>query len=208
MLTGYMRVSTAGQSLELQRDALTPAGCERIHEDVCSGTVADRPGLGRALEVLRAGDALVVRKLDRIERSLAHVGALQERGIGLKVLTGGIDTTGPPGRLVFGLFADPTLGPERRAPVDGNPPFRPGKTLTGGQRHEAAAGGGVAPLQPLQGVAHGQAAHQALVEEQLLERRHARQPRPAAAPAQHVELQLAAVRHELGAHPVDHLAAI
>jgi DNA invertase Pin-like site-specific DNA recombinase len=109
MLIGYMRVSTAGQSLELQRDALTLAGCERIHEDVCSGTVADRPGLGRALEVLRAGDALVVWKLDRIGRSLAHivafVGALQERGIGLKVLTGGIDTTSPTGRLVFGLFA-------------------------------------------------------------------------------------------------------
>jgi DNA invertase Pin-like site-specific DNA recombinase len=109
MLIGYMRVSTAGQSLELQRDALTLAGCARIHEDVCSGTVADRPGLGRALEVLRAGDALVVWKLDRIGRSLAHVvafvGALQERGIGLKVLTGGIDTTSPTGRLVFGLFA-------------------------------------------------------------------------------------------------------
>jgi DNA invertase Pin-like site-specific DNA recombinase len=109
MLIGYMRVSTAGQSLELQRDALTLAGCERIHEDVCSGTAADRPGLGRALEVLRAGDALVVWKLDRLGRSLAHVvafvGALQERGIGLKVLTGGIDTTSPTGRLVFGLFA-------------------------------------------------------------------------------------------------------
>ncbi len=69
MLIGYMRVSTAEQSLELQRDALILAGCERIHEDVCGGAAADRPGLGRALEVLRAGDALVVWKLDRLGRS-------------------------------------------------------------------------------------------------------------------------------------------
>ena len=106
-----MRVSTAEQSLALQRDALLSAGIvpERIYEDTCSGSVADRPGLSRALEVLRAGDALVVWKLDRIGRSLAHVvelvGALQAKGIGLKVLTGGIDTTSATGRLVFGIFA-------------------------------------------------------------------------------------------------------
>jgi DNA invertase Pin-like site-specific DNA recombinase len=59
--------------------------------------------------VLRPGDALVVWKLDRIGRSLAHVvelvGALQARNVGLKVLTGGIDTTNATGRLVFGIFA-------------------------------------------------------------------------------------------------------
>src|SRR4051794_9831920 len=106
-----MRVSTAEQSLALQRDALLSAGIvpERIYEDTCSGTVAGRPGLTRALEVVRAGDALVVWKLDRIGRSLAHVvelvGSLQAEGIGLKVLTGGIDTTSATGRLVFGIFA-------------------------------------------------------------------------------------------------------
>src|SRR3954469_15632354 len=106
-----MRVSTAEQSLALQRDALLSAGIvpERIYEDTCSGTVAGRPGLTRALEVVRAGDALVVWKLDRIGRSLAHVvelvGALHAKGIGLRVLTGGIDTTSAPGRLVFGIFA-------------------------------------------------------------------------------------------------------
>ena len=111
MLVGYMRVSTAEQNLALQRDALLSAGIapERIYEDTCSGTVTDRPGLARALEVLRAGDALVAWKLDRIGRSLAHVvelaGALQAKGIGLKVLTGGIDTTSATGRLVFGIFA-------------------------------------------------------------------------------------------------------
>ncbi|MBV8917196.1 recombinase family protein [Bradyrhizobium sp.] len=111
MLVGYMRVSTAEQSLALQRDALLATGVapERIYDDTCSGTVADRPGLARALDVLRAGDALVVWKLDRIGRSLAHVvelvGTLQARGVGLKVLTGGIDTTSATGRLVFGIFA-------------------------------------------------------------------------------------------------------
>lgn len=111
MLVGYARVSTAEQNLGLQRDALLAAGIasERIYEDTCSGSVIDRPGLARALDALRAGDALVVWKLDRIGRSLAHVvelvGALQIKGIGLKVLTGGIDTTSPTGRLVFGIFA-------------------------------------------------------------------------------------------------------
>ena len=70
MLVGYMRVSTSEQNLSLQRDALEGAGCERLFEDTCSGAVADRPGLTRALDNLRAGDALVVWKLDRIGRSL------------------------------------------------------------------------------------------------------------------------------------------
>jgi DNA invertase Pin-like site-specific DNA recombinase len=104
-----MRVSTAEQNMALQRDALRGAGCERVYDDMCSGSVAERPGLTRALEVLRDGDALVVWKLDRIGRSLAHVvdlvGALKKRGVGLKVLTGGIDTTSATGRLVFGIFA-------------------------------------------------------------------------------------------------------
>ncbi len=109
MQVGYMRVSTAEQNLDLQRDALRAAGCERLYDDNCSGSVVDRPGLSLALDQLRAGDALVVWKLDRIGRSLAHVvelvGSLQKRGIGLKVLTGGIDTTSSTGRLVFGIFA-------------------------------------------------------------------------------------------------------
>ncbi len=104
-----MRVSTTEQNLALQRDALEGAGCARLYEDTCSGAVTDRPGLAKALDHLRAGDALVVWKLDRIGRSLKHVvelvDGLQKRGIGLKVLTGGIDTTNSTGRLVFGIFA-------------------------------------------------------------------------------------------------------
>ena len=111
VLVGYMRVSTAEQNLALQRDALLAAGVvpERVYEDTCSGTVTSRPGLARALDVAREGDALVIWKQDRIGRSLRHVvelvDGLQQRGVGLKVLTGGIDTTSATGRLVFGIFA-------------------------------------------------------------------------------------------------------
>ena len=65
--------------------------------------------MSAALDVARDGDALVVWKLDRIGRSLPHVvglvGDLQKRGVGLKVLTGDVDTTTATGRLVFGIFA-------------------------------------------------------------------------------------------------------
>jgi DNA invertase Pin-like site-specific DNA recombinase len=109
MLIGYMRVSTGEQSLDLQRDALCRVGCERLYEDVCSGRATERPGLAQSLEMARDGDALVVWKLDRIGRSLPHVvglvGDLQKRGVGLKVLTGDVDTTTATGRLVFGIFA-------------------------------------------------------------------------------------------------------
>ena len=109
MLIGYMRVSTSEQSLDLQRDALEQMGCERMYDDICSGRAVERTGLSKALHVARRGDALVVWKLDRIGRSLPHVvglvGDLQKRGIGLKVLTGDVDTTTATGRLVFGIFA-------------------------------------------------------------------------------------------------------
>jgi DNA invertase Pin-like site-specific DNA recombinase len=109
MLIGYMRVSTSEQSLNLQRDALERMGCERMYDDICSGRAIERPGLSKALDVARRGDALVVWKLDRIGRSLPHVvglvGDLQKRGIGLKVLTDDVDTTTATGRLVFGIFA-------------------------------------------------------------------------------------------------------
>lgn len=87
-----MRVSTGEQNLDLQRDDLEKAGCEKIYDDVCSGRATDRPGLAKALEIARTGDALVVWKLDHIGRSLPHVvglmNDLQQRGGGLKVLTG------------------------------------------------------------------------------------------------------------------------
>ncbi len=103
MLIGYMRVSTAEQSLNLQRDALERARCERLFEDVASGACKERHGLAQAIDHARSGDTLVVWKLDRIARSLAHVvqlvSDLRDKAIGLKVLTGDIDTTSTTGRV-------------------------------------------------------------------------------------------------------------
>jgi DNA invertase Pin-like site-specific DNA recombinase len=116
MLIGYMRVSKAdgSQSTDLQRDALSAAGVDasNLYEDHASGKKDDRPQLAACLKAMRAGDTLLVWKLDRLGRDLRHlvntVHDLTERGIGLKVLTGegaAIDTTTASGKLVFGIFA-------------------------------------------------------------------------------------------------------
>lgn len=116
MLLGYMRISKAdgSQVLDLQRDALRTAGVKRtrFYEDRVSGKRDDRPGLESCLKALRAGDTLVVWKLDRLGRNLPHlvntVHGLMERKIGFRVLTGqgaNIDTRTASGRLVFGIFA-------------------------------------------------------------------------------------------------------
>jgi DNA invertase Pin-like site-specific DNA recombinase len=93
---GYARISTQDQNLELQREALVKAGCQRVFEDKISGTRSDRPGLAKALEILRSGDTLVVWKLDRLGRSVKQlvdlVGKLHEQGIHFKSLTDAIDT--------------------------------------------------------------------------------------------------------------------
>src|SRR6266508_2032977 len=108
MQIGYARVSTGEQTLDLQRDALTAAGCDRICTDTASGARAERPGLTEALDHLRAGDTLVVWRLDRLGRSLRHlietITALEQRGIGFKSLTESIDTTSSGGKLIFHIF--------------------------------------------------------------------------------------------------------
>ena len=105
MLIGYARVSTQDQNLELQRDALAKAGCKKVLEDKVSGTRADRPGLAKALEMLREGDTLVVWKLDRLGRSVKQlvdlVGELQKQGVQFKSLTDAIDTGTPPADSSF-----------------------------------------------------------------------------------------------------------
>ena len=108
MLIGYARVSTLDQTLALQQDALTEAGCEHIFTDTASGTRTDRPGLAQALSHLRAGDTLVVWRLDRLGRSLAHlidtIKDLQGRGIHFKSLQEQLDTGTSGGKLVFHVF--------------------------------------------------------------------------------------------------------
>jgi DNA invertase Pin-like site-specific DNA recombinase len=108
MLIGYARISTLDQTLALQQDALTAAGCEQLYTDTASGSVTERPGLSQALSHLRAGDTLVVWRLDRLGRSLPHlietVRQLQERGIGFRSLQEQIDTTTSGGKLVFHVF--------------------------------------------------------------------------------------------------------
>ena len=108
MLIGYARVSTHDQNLDLQRDALEAAGCERVIVDTISGAASARPGLVQVRDILRAGDTLVVWRLDRLGRSLkdliAWVGALEEQKVGLRSLHEAIDTTTPTGKLTFHVF--------------------------------------------------------------------------------------------------------
>lgn len=113
MLIGYMRVSSEGdrQNVDLQKDALLAAGVDSRHlfEDHLSGAKADRPGLKAALDYVKAGDVLVVWKLDRLGRSLSHlleiVNELKEKGVGFKSLTESMDTTTVSGELLFHIFA-------------------------------------------------------------------------------------------------------
>ena len=108
MLVGYARVSTRDQNPDLQLDALSEAGCGKIFTEQRSGARRDRPELAKALGYVRAGDVLVVWKLDRLARSLRQlietVGRLEEAEIGFRSLTEAIDTTPPGGRLVFHIF--------------------------------------------------------------------------------------------------------
>lgn len=106
-LIGYARVSTAEQSLQLQLDALVRAGVEAddIHSETVSGAAARRPRLKTALLDCRSGDTLVVWKLDRLGRSLIdllnRLADMEQRGVGFKSLTEGIDTTTAGGRLIM-----------------------------------------------------------------------------------------------------------
>lgn len=108
MLFGYARVSTADQDLALQRDALTAAGCDGIFTDTMTGTSTERPGLTKAMAALSAGDTLIVWKLDRLGRSLAHlvqlIADLGARAVGFRSLSDPIDTGSAGGRLVLHIM--------------------------------------------------------------------------------------------------------
>lgn len=108
MKVGYARVSTDDQTLDLQRDALTAAGCAQHFEDTASGATVERAGLQAALAYVRADDTLVVWRLDRLGRSLRALiellNGLRERQVGFVSLTEQIDTTTPGGKLIFHVF--------------------------------------------------------------------------------------------------------
>jgi len=124
---GYARVSATHQSLDQQMDALTSAGVDtaRVYTDKLSGTSTrqQRPGLAALLDYARQGDAIVVLGIDRLGRNAAEVMTtirdLGERGIVLRSLREGIDTSNASGRMVAGVLAslaelELELGKERR----------------------------------------------------------------------------------------------
>jgi DNA invertase Pin-like site-specific DNA recombinase len=110
MLIGYARVSSVGQSLEVQIEALTGAGCEKIYSEKRSGrTARDRPELARALNQLRPGDEIVVTRLDRLARSVGDLHRLVDQinttGAGFRCLQqGGVDTTSSTGKLMLAIL--------------------------------------------------------------------------------------------------------
>ena len=108
MKIGYARVSSTAQHLDMQRTALTDAGCERIYEEKVSG-VGDRTQLKAALQFLREGDTLVIYKLDRLGRSLKDlldiIEQLQQRKVNLVSLRDAIDTGSSSGTLILHIFA-------------------------------------------------------------------------------------------------------
>jgi DNA invertase Pin-like site-specific DNA recombinase len=103
---GYARVSSTGQSLEVQLAKLKL--CEKVFQEKKSGKTADRPTLQRCLEYVREGDTLVVTKLDRLARStrdlLNMANALQKKGVELRVLDQDIDTATPAGKLMLTML--------------------------------------------------------------------------------------------------------
>ncbi len=109
MLIGYARTSTLEQKagLEAQRESLKALGCERLYEEQIS-SVAIREELSGAMEYARQGDTLVVTKLDRLARSVRHLGeiveALEVKGVGLKIVDLGLDTSNATGKLMLNVL--------------------------------------------------------------------------------------------------------
>jgi DNA invertase Pin-like site-specific DNA recombinase len=110
MLIGYARVTSTGQSLDLQVEALTAAGCEKIYREKRSGrTAADRTELARTLDQLRGGDTLVVCRLDRLARSVSDLHRIIEQlnaaGVLFRCLQqGGVDTATSTGKLMLAIL--------------------------------------------------------------------------------------------------------
>ncbi|MCB2385574.1 recombinase family protein [Thalassolituus alkanivorans] len=105
-IIGYARVSTTGQSLTAQLEALS--SCDKVFQEKVSGSKTDRPELVAALDYMRDGDEFIVTKLDRLARNTSHlleiVDKLNAKGITLKILNIGIDTGTPTGKLMLTMI--------------------------------------------------------------------------------------------------------
>lgn len=106
---GYARVSSVGQSLEVQIEALEKNTCDKIFSEKVSGAAFERPELERLLEYVREGDCVVVTKLDRLGRSVHHLSKVQEtlaqKGVALVVLDMQLDTNTPHGKLMLQMLS-------------------------------------------------------------------------------------------------------
>ena len=109
MLIGYARTSTLEQraSLETQRESLSEVGCQKVWEEQTS-SVAFRESLRAAMDYAREGDTLVVTKLDRLARSVRHLGQIVEelegKSVGLRILNLGLDTSNATGKLMLNVL--------------------------------------------------------------------------------------------------------
>ncbi len=108
-IVGYARVSSIGQSLQVQIQKLSGYHCDKIYKEKRTGTTADRPELKSCLDYVRDGDTLVITKLDRLARSTYHLTqiseGLKQKGVELVVLDQSIDTSTPTGKLLFNMLA-------------------------------------------------------------------------------------------------------
>jgi DNA invertase Pin-like site-specific DNA recombinase len=108
-IVGYARVSTTDQKLEVQLDALTKAGVDRVYQEKASGADSDRAELAAMLDYVREGDVIVCCKLDRIARSTKHlleiVETIKAKGASLKILNIDLDTATPTGKLMLTMLA-------------------------------------------------------------------------------------------------------
>lgn len=127
-VVGYARVSSVGQSLEVQEDALRAAGCEKVFSEKRTGTTqAGREELRRALEYVREGDTFVVSRIDRLARSVSDlseiVAVLTTKGVSFRALQQGeFDTTAATGRLfliMLGAFAEFETSLRRERQMEG-----------------------------------------------------------------------------------------
>lgn len=109
MKIGYARVSTKDQNVDLQIEALKKVGCEKIYQEKISGATKNRPELDKMLEQFRQGDELYVWRLDRLGRSLKHiidlVLGLNDKGVIIKGISDGVDTSTSSGRLFLNIMA-------------------------------------------------------------------------------------------------------